>query len=282
MNQLCELLNCARSSYSYEPRQKAEAGLVAAIEDVMMRWPRYGYRRILAQLQREGLAVGECVVRRLLKALGGSCQVGRVRIRTTDSNHAHWRYPNLLKQLTITHPDQAWVADITSGARGARLGHRFIYLRPEGTRILDVYTRAVRGWAVSRNIDQQLTRSALQRALQQGRPLLFHSDQGVQYAAWEHTALLTAASVQISMADAGQPTQNAFVERFIRTFKEEHVDFADYDSFDDACQQIGQWLEVTYTTLRIGCPRGAAHDYLTPAEFEATFLDRQVSLFVLA
>lgn len=269
MNQLCDLLNCARSSYYYEPRQPNEAALVVAMEDVMMRWPRYGYRRILAQLQREGVDAGERIVRRLLKALGGSCQVGRVRIRTTDSNHAHWRYPNLLKQLVVAYPDHVWVADLTY----IRFGHRFIYLAV----ILDVYTRAVRGWAVSRHIDKQLTLAALQMALQQGQPLIFHSDQGVQYAAWEHTEWLKAASVQISMADAGQPTQNAIVERFIRTFKEEHVDFADYDSFDDADRQIGHWLAVTYNTERIH----SAHDYRTPAEFEAAFLDRQASLFTL-
>jgi putative transposase len=270
VQQLCDLLNCARSRYYDEPHQKDEAALVATIEDIMMRWPRYGYRRILAQLQREGVDAGARVVRRLLKALGGSYQVGRVRIRTTDSNHEHWRYPNLLKQLAITHPDQAWAADITY----IRFGHRFIYLAI----ILDVYTRAVRGWAVSRNIDQQLTLAALQMALQQGRPLIFHSDQGVQYAAWEHTELLKVASVQISMADAGQPTQNAFAERFIRTFKEEHVDFADYHSFDDACEQIGHWLDVTYNTLRIH----SAHDYLTPAEFEPAFLERLASPFAFA
>ena len=75
------------------------------------------------------------------------------------------------------------------------------------------------------------------------------------------------------MADAGQPTQNAIVERFIRTFKEEHVDLADYHSFHDACGQIGHWLDVTYNTLRIH----SAHDYLTSAEFEAIFLQRQAS-----
>lgn len=267
VTELCALLNCARSSYYYKPRDKDEAALIAAIEDVMMRWPRYGYRRILAQLHREGIAVGERVVRRLLKVLGGSYQVGRVRICTTDSNHEHWRYPNLLKQVVATYPDHVWIADITY----IRFGHRFIYLAV----ILDLYTRAVRGWAVSRNIDKQLTVTALRMALQQGRPLIFHSDQGSQYAAWEHTELLQAAAVQISMADAGQPTQNAFAERFIRTFKEEHVDFADYDSFDDACSQIGHWLEITYNTERIH----SAHNYLTPAEFEAAYLQQQASLF---
>lgn len=76
-------------------------------------------------------------------------------------------------------------------------------------------------------------------------------------------------------ADAGQPTQNAFAERFIRTFKEEHVDFADYDSFDDACSQIGHWLEITYNTERIH----SVHNYLTAAEFEDAYLQQQASLF---
>ena len=259
-----------RSTYYYEPQTKDEADLIAAMEDIMMRWPRYGYRRILAQLLREGALVGERVVRRLLKSLGGSHQVGRVRTQTTDSNHEHWRYPNQLKNLAITHPDHVWVADITY----IRFGHRFIYLAV----ILDVHTRAIRGWALSRNIDQKLTMAALRMALAESRPAIFHSDQGVQYAAWEHTELMRNAGVQISMADVGQPTQNAFAERFIRTFKEEHLDFADYDSFDDAMIQIRQWLEVTYNTQRIH----SALDYLTPAEFEAACLGRQPALAVTA
>lgn len=266
VTKLCQLLDCPRSSYYYEPKDKNEAGLIAAIEQIMMRWPRYGYRRILAQLAREGVVAGERVVRRLLKALGGSHQVGRVRVRTTDNNHAHERYPNLLKRMAITHPDQAWVADITY----IRFGRRFIYLAV----ILDAYTRAVRGWALSRNIDQRLTMAALQMALLQSRPLIFHSDQGRQYAASDHTELLLSTGAQISMADAGQPTQNALVERFIRTFKEEHLDFADYDSFDDAITQIQHWLETTYNTERIH----SALDYLTPSEFERVFIDRQPSL----
>jgi putative transposase len=101
--------------------------------------------------------------------------------------------------------------------------------------------------------------------LQHGRPVIFHSDQGVQYAAWEHTQLLHQAGVQISMSDTGQPTQNGLVERFLRTFKEEHVDYADYQDYDDALVQIEHWLEVEYMTERIHSSLG----YLTPAEFEA-------------
>jgi transposase InsO family protein len=257
VNDLCQWLGMARSSYYYQAQGPDETALVDAIEQILMRWPFYGYRRLQAQLQRDGWTVGERVVRRLLKQLGVTRSVGRVRIQTTDSNHAHWRYPNLIRQLTVTHPDQLWCADITY----LRLQWRFIYLAV----ILDAYTRAVRGWALSRQVDQALTLSALRMALQHGRPAIFHSDQGVQYAAWEHTQLLHNAGVRISMSDTGQPTQNGLVERFLRTFKEEHVDYADYQDYDDAFVQIGRWLEVEYMTQRIHSSLG----YLTPAEFEA-------------
>lgn len=266
MKKLCQTLDCPRSSYYYKPKERKEGGLLAAIEDVMMRWPRFGYRRIQRQLGREGINVGERVVRRLLNALGGSHQVGRLRVRTTDSNHPHRRYPNLIKRVEVTHPDQLWVADITF----IRMGRQFIYLAV----ILDVFTRSVRGWALSRHIDKHLTLNALRMALRQSRPLIFHSDQGVQYAASDHVELLQNASVKISMSDAGQPTQNAVVERFIRTFKEEHVDFADYDSFSDAQSQIQLWLEDIYNKLRMH----SSLDYLTPAEFEAAFTQQQPSL----
>jgi transposase InsO family protein len=125
--ELCRVLECPRSSYDARPQSsELEASLVEAAERVLMRWPFYGYRRLLAQLKREGWQVGERVVRRLLRWLGGSRQVGRVRVQTTDSRHAHPRYPNRIKGLKITRPDQLWVGDITY----IRLGKRFIELPP--------------------------------------------------------------------------------------------------------------------------------------------------------
>ena len=81
--------------------------------------------------------------------------------------------------------------------------------------------------------------------------------------------------VKISMSDTGQPTQNGLAERFIRTVKEEHVDYSDYDNFDDAYRQLKQWLEVEYMTERIHSALG----YLTPAEFEAAALAELSPLF---
>ena len=214
------------------------------------------------QLQRDGwLQVGERAVRRVLRQLDHSRQVGRVTIPTTDSSHPHWRYPNRIKGWHASYPDQVWVADLTY----IRLGRQFIYLAV----ILDACTRSVRGWALSRTMEQQLTLDALELALTEATPFIFHSDQGSQYTAWEHTERLLAWGVTISMSDKGQPTQNGLVERFIRTLKEEHVDYADYTDFDDAYRQIKHWLEVEYMTERIHSALG----YQTPPEFEASALN---------
>ena len=257
VRQLCETLDCPPSTYYYPPQGPGDEDLITAMEDVLMRWPFYGYRRVLKQLQRQGWLVGETRVRRVLKAMGHTVKVGRVRVRTTDSSHPHWRYPNLLKHLKPKYPNHVWVADITY----LRLGWRFIYLAI----ILDAYTRAVRGWALSRTIDEDLTLAALEMALNYGVPRIFHSDQGSQYTAWRHTQLLRDVGVQISMSDTGQPTQNGLAERFIGILKQEHVDYAEYEDYDDAFRQLQHWLEVEYMTERIH----SALDYLTPAEFEA-------------
>lgn len=260
VRQVCQALDCAISTAYYEPVVRDEADLVAALEDVLMQFPYYGYRKIHKEVQRRGILIGEHRVRRLLREMGVSRAVGKLRMQTTDSHHPHPRYPNRMKGLKISRPDQVWVADITY----IRLGHRFIYLAV----ILDAYTRAVRGWALSTSVDQQLTLAALDMALEKGLPLIFHSDQGSQYACWSHTERLLSLGVIISMSDTGQPTQNGLVERFLRTVKEEHVDYTEYDDFADAYRQLKYWLEVVYMTRRIH----QALDYVTPVEFEMAAL----------
>ncbi len=266
VRQLCETLDCPPSTYYYQSQAGSDADLIEAIEDMLMRWPFYGYRRVHKQLQRQDWPVGETRVRRVLKVMDHTARVGRVRVQTTDSSHPHWRYPNLLKCTKPKYPDHVWVADITY----IRLGWRFIYLAV----ILDAYTRALRGWALSRNIDQALTLAALEMALGKGTPAIFHSDQGSQYTAWRHIRHLALLGAQISMTDTGQPTQNGLVERFIGILKQEHVDYTEYDDFDDAFRQLKYWLEVEYMTERIH----SALDYLTPAEFEATALGQPIPL----
>lgn len=261
---ICAVLACPRSSYYYRPARDSETALCEAVTALAAEWPTYGYRRLTALLQREGRAVNHKRVRRLMGDLGLQTKVKRKRKRTTDSHHPFPRYPNLLEGLRIGRPDQVWVADITY----VRLGQGFVYLAV----LLDVFTRSIRGWNLSRDLDERLTLTALEAALKRhAAPAIHHSDQGVQYAAAAYTTLLQSRQVQISMAEVGEPTQNGYAERLMRTIKEEAVDLSEYHDYAEARSLIGRFLDDVYMHKRIHSSLG----YLTPAEFAAQWAHSQ-------
>lgn len=258
---VCKLLELSRSTYYYQSVQADETELQAAIEDLAGQFPIYGTRRITHQLQRSPykIHVNRKRVRRVMaekKLLRPQKQRKR---RTTDSQHPYPRYANLVKDLEITFPDQVWVSDVTY----IRLKNDFVYL----SIIMDVFTRALRGWCLSRTLDQELTLTALRAALAKNTPVIHHSDQGVQYAAHAYIDLLKVYGIRISMAAVGKAEENGYAERVIRTIKEEEVDLSEYFNFTDAARQIGHFIEVVYTTRRIHSSLG----YLTPAEFELVY-----------
>jgi len=272
VKRVCEMLGCPHSTYYYEQIINPQDAVdVEAIERGLMRWPFYGYRRMTAQLKREGQVIGETRVRRLLKQIEHSVKVGRGKVITTDSDHDLPRHPNRIKGLKIERSNQVWQSDITY----IRLGRHFIYLAV----ILDAYTRGLRGWHLSRSLDKSLTISALKMALQRHpAPEIHHSDQGSQYATPLYTSVFPEDTTLISMSAVGQPTENGLAERFMRTLKEEHVDYSDYEDFDDAERQLAHWLEVEYMTERVH----SSLDYLTPAEFEALALNQSEPLLLMA
>jgi transposase InsO family protein len=256
---LCAALEVPHSSFYYAGQDQAEADVRAAIERLAGEWPTYGYRRITALLRREGYAINHKRTQRLMREMGLQVRRKPRQTRTTNSQHDFPRYPNLVEGLAIVRPDQVWVADITY----IRLGRGFVYLAV----IMDVFTRAIRGWHLSRSLDRQLTIAALKQALRRGCPEIHHSDQGVQYAAFDYVDLLKDKA-RISMAEVGEPTQNGYAERLMRTIKEEEVDLSDYRDYHDAYQRIGQFIEDVYMHKRVH----SALDYLTPAEFELHWL----------
>lgn len=261
--QICAVMGLARSSFYQRPSSKDERGLREALTALAANYPTYGYRRLTALLVREGWTVNRKRIQRLMREMGLQCPVKRRKTRTTNSAHAFPRYPNLVKGETAAYPDAIWVADITY----VRLKHDFVYLAV----IMDVFTRAVRGWHLSRSLDHHLTVKALQCALAQHCPHIHHSDQGVQYACKDYTDLLKANHVQISMAAVGKPEDNGFAERLMRTIKEEEVDLTEYRDFHDAYTRIGQFLDDLYTRKRIH----SSLEYLTPSEFEAQWRGQQ-------
>lgn len=262
ISQACELAELSRSSYYYRSHKGDESQLVADLEMVSGQHITYGTRRVRSQLRRSpyGYRINRKRVQRIMRQKGLLRPVKRRKSRTTDSDHPYPRYPNLTKDLEITHPEQVWVSDITY----IRLGQGFVYLAI----VMDVFTRAIRGWKMSKLLDQELTLAALGMALMDRVPEIHHSDQGVQYAAHAYVDLLRAFQVQISMAAVGKAEENGYAERFMRTIKEEEVDLSDYRDFAEALAQIGQFVEDVYNHKRIHSSLG----YLTPAEFEAAWL----------
>jgi putative transposase len=261
VRQVCGLLELSPSSYYYHSHPSTNADLEADLKVVAGEYPTYGTRRLMHQLRRRpyGYVVNRKHIQRLVRQKGLLRPVKRRKIRTTDSQHPYPRYENLVKNLEIVRPDQVWVSDITY----IRLCNGFIYLAI----ILDVFTRSVRGWCLSRTLDQPLTLLALQSALQVRTPQIHHSDQGVQYASDVYVNLLKSHQVQISMAAVGKAEENGYAERFMRTIKEEEVDLSEYYDFYDAHQQIGNFIQDVYMTKRIHSSLG----YLTPAEFESAW-----------
>ena len=145
-------------------------------------------------------------------------------------------------QLVSSDHTEFVICDHTIDITYIRLGQGFVYLAI----VMDVFTRAIRGWRLSKLLDQGLTLAALGMALMDRVPEIHHSDQGVQYAAHAYVDLLKAFQVQISMAAVGKAEENGYAERFMRTIKEEEVDLSDYRDFADALHQIAQFIEDVY------------------------------------
>jgi transposase InsO family protein len=260
-----DVLDYPRSTYYHTAKPVSDDALRTAIREVAGQWPRYGYRRVTAQLRRQGWPVNRKRIQRLMRLLDLPQKIKARKRRTTNSPRAFPRYPNLVEHLAIPHPDQVWVCDIT-----------WIHLRREDVYlavIRDVFTRSIRGWPLSRSLDHSLTLEALHQALQTHCPEIHHSDQGVQYAATAYTETVQAQGIQISMADVGAAWQNGYAERLVRTIKDKEVDLSDYDDYHDAVMQLGQFLNEVYMHKRIHSSLGS----LPPGEFEAQWQTQQAS-----
>ena len=256
MQILCGVLALPTSTYYYRSQASSELDLREAVEAVAVEYPRYGSRRVTAELRRCGWEINRKHIQRVMREENLLVQVRRY-CHTTMSQHAYGRYPNLVKHLEIVRPDQVWCADLTY----IRLPRQFGYLAV----LMDIFTRSIRGWELAGNMLEDLPKAALVRALESHHPEIHHSDQGVQYAATGYVSLLQTVHAQISMATQGTPTENGYAERLMRTLKEEEVSLHDYEDLADARAHIAHFLDEVYMIKRVH----SALAYLPPVEFEA-------------
>lgn len=262
VRQICAILEISRSWY-YEADEptpsEVDTLLRSRIEEIVLDFPGYGYRRVTKTLQREGQEVNHKRVLRIMREESLLCQLKRRFVVTTDSRHEFASYPNRLKGLIVTGLNQVWIADLTY----VRLPRGFVYLAA----ILDWFSRKVIGWAMARWIDAALALAALDHALATrwvSGGLTHHSDHGVQYASAAYVGRLQEHGITISMAAIGNPYENARAESFFKTLKTEEVYLKDYTDADDAQSQIGHFIEAVYNHKRLH----SSLDYRPPNEFE--------------
>jgi transposase InsO family protein len=270
IERMVELARVSRASFyrfNEEARPDRDMDLRDVIQRIALEWPSYGRPRITAELRRRGWQVNPKRVYRLLREDNLLCVRKRKFVVTTNSNHGLRVYPNLARDMVLTGVDQLWRADITY----IRLREEFVYLAV----ILDAFSRRVIGWALSRNMDDDLTLTALRMAIKQRGVqlgLVHHSDRGSQYASHDYTDLLKASGIEISMSRKGNPWDNAACESFMKTLKYEEVLRNEYRDLAEAYASIHEFLEKVYNHKRLHSALG----YMPPAEFEAQLAARNV------
>ena len=217
----------------------------------------YGPARLQHELVEQGIRVGICRIRRIRKKLGLVCKQTRRFKITTHSDHSLPVAENLLNQdFKVSNPNQVWVSDITyiPTAEG------WLYLAGHK----DLFTHEIVGYAMGERLSRYLVSESLYKALELKRPgqgLLQHSDQGSQYCAEDYRHILEKRGIQISMSRRGNCYDNAPMESFWGTLKQELVYHRRYATRVEAKREIREYIEIFYNRQRIQ----AKLDYLSPA-----------------
>jgi len=249
----CDLLGLNRSSFYYQPVgvDGYTLLLMRLIDEQYTRTPFYGVPKMTAWLYRQGHHVNRKRVRRLMRLLDLSAIYPKPKLSQPNSQHKV--YPYLLRGVRIERVNQVWGTDITY----VRLYQGFIYL----TAIMDWLSRFVLAWAISNTLEVDFCIDALERALCQGTPEIFNTDQGAQFTSPRFTKILLNKEIAISMDGRGRVLDNIFVERLWRSVKYEEVYLHDYQSVAEARQGIKRYFQL-YNYER---PHQSLN-YKTPAE----------------
>lgn len=259
------MIELSTSSFYYKPkrsreeREREQVQIRALIEGVQKDFPRSGYRRVQEYLKRQGVRIGERRLRGVMEKYGLWAEIKRAWVKTTDSDHPFRAYPNLLPERRVDGVNQVWTADITY----IRIENGFVYLAV----ILDLFSRKVIGYSISKRIDGRLALNALRMALRARKPprgVIHHSDRGVQYLCNKYVRLLERLGFHLSNSAKGNPYDNAWTESFMKTIKQEEVYLASYNTYLDVVENLPRFIDEVYNAKRIHSSIG----YLTPNELE--------------
>lgn len=267
VKKMCKVLKVSRSGFyawwirGKSKREMANENLLEKIEKAHKKSRGlYGSPRIHAELKAQGDLSSLNRVAKLMKENGIIAKTVKMFRMTTNSNHNYQPAPDLLNQNFVAPaPDIIWTSDITY----IRTLEGWIYLAV----VLDVYSRKVVGWAMMDRLTKDLVIKAVANAIIRRRPgteIIFHSDQGVQYACDIFRNYLTRNNFMQSMSRKGICYDNAITESFFHTLKTEHVYFCQFRTREEARRSIFEYIEIFYNRER----RHSSIGYLSPSEFE--------------
>ena len=232
----CALLEVPRSSAYYKRTADTARDdlLMRAMDEIHLRLPFYGSRRITDALAEEGHVVNRKCVQRLMRKMGMNALYPGPN--TSRAHHAHKVYPYLLRGLAIERANQVWCADITYIA----MAKGFVYL----VAVMDWYSRKVLSWRLSNTLDTEFCVAALNEALtKHGTPGIFNTDQGCQFTSEAFTGVLKENGIRISMDGKGRCMDNVFIERLWRSLKYEEVYLHAYDTVPEARAGLKRWMD---------------------------------------
>jgi putative transposase len=270
--QMCRVLGVSPSGYyrwlSRKPSKRAqeEGRLEAEIKAAHKRSREtFGPERLQRELAEHGVKAGVCRIRRIRKKLGIRCKQKKKFKATTDSKHTLPVAENLVnQQFKAVAPNQIWVTDITF----IPTEEGWLYLAGHK----DVFTGQIVGYAMGPRMTKNLVSQSLFRAVAAKGPiagLIHHSDRGSQYCSHEYRKLLDQFHMRASMSRKGDCYDNAPMESFWGTLKNELVHHRRYGTRREAIQDISEYIEIFYNRQR----RQARLGYLSPAAYERHFYE---------
>jgi putative transposase len=264
---MCKILELSRSSY-YKRRNKSKGKrarenkhLVGMIREVFTESKeRYGSPRVTAELKRRGISCNRKRIARLMNKYGIEARVFRKYRNTTNSDHQKEKSQNILgREFTRQKRNEVWTSDITY----IRTKEGWLYLAA----VLDIYSRKVVGWKLDKNLNSDLVEKALENALIDRKVesgIIFHSDQGIQYASESFRKMLSDHGFIQSMSRKGNCYDNAITETFFHTLKTELIHRAKYETREEARRSIFEYIEIFYNRKRLHSAIG----YCSPVEYE--------------
>lgn len=249
ITRICQVLNVSRSGYyawknrPVSEREMANQALVKRIKAVYRASRRtYGGPRIYRELKDQGMRCSLNRVARLMRLHSIQAKQTRRYRSTTRWNRAHRVSPNRLeRKFDVEHPNRIWLADISY----IPTKEGWLYLAV----VMDLYSRRIVGWSMAESMTSQLTIKALQMALKRRQPdagLIHHFDQGSQYTDRAYQQLLQEHDIQSSMNGVGSWYDNAPMESFFASLKNEEVHHRNYETYSEARSALFRYIEIFY------------------------------------